>query len=132
MLHLETKTTNCRKQRALVFRHDDFKGIELYPVERYSWIETEGHSDHFFKEGGQEEPANVGGVEGETLPPEIPELIVGILGHYNLESMNVEHICNYMETDDDNQPLVENLRDVSNNDGVCTNEWGHNNICHRK
>ena len=62
VVRLEMKTINRREQRAVVFRHDDFEGVELYAVQRFCRIETEGHGDHFFDknaEEGEEEPLHI-------------------------------------------------------------------------
>ena len=138
VLRLETKSINRRDQRAIVFRHEDFESVELYAVQRFCRIETEGHSDHFFKENSEEgegeqlQVANLDEMEGEVLPESISELIVNVAGHNYVEAIDVQQIRNYVETDVDNQPLAENLGDVSNDNDVCSKEWGHNNICPRK
>ena len=120
----EIKTVNNKQVMCFVFRHDDFEGVELHCVRRWSKVTTEGDPEHFFSASTQVAASNE--EEGAT-EREVPTL-EGF--EYDVQRLRAEGY----DVDDDNEPAPENT--PTNNDepgaGAKYGEWGFSGICQRR
>ena len=114
---------NNKQVMCFVFRHDNFEGVELHCVWRWSKVTTEGDPEHFFSASTQVAASNE--EEGAT-EREVPTL-EGF--EYDVQRLCAEGY----DVDDDNEPAPENR--PTNNDepgaGVHYGEWGFSGICQR-
>ena len=133
----EDRVVNRRQQECIVFRHDDFPNIELYGVERYCMIQTEGPVGGFFN------------VDIDDLIEQTFEELDNLNDEANPNDEETERIDNSrvggeidmldvaaagLVIDNDNDPLPENLIPITDDGEVqCSyQEWGHSGICHRR
>jgi hypothetical protein len=131
VLRKEQKRVNTREQTCVVFRHEDFDK-EIYCVERWCKIVTEGPEESLFDNPRVDEEAPVVhdepgvSVPVRTLGAEIREDIA----RFRSEGYDV---------DDDNDPAPENVPvpppaagQVQQQDSSLFGEWGATTLCHRR
>ena len=112
----EMKTVNNKQVMCFVFRHDDFEGVKLHCVWRWSKVTTEGDPEHFFRSSTQVAASNEeeGATEHEVLTLEEFEY-------------DVQHLCaEGYDVDDDNEPASENMPTNKNEPGAEAqySKWG--------
>jgi hypothetical protein len=129
VIRRESRKINSRDQMAIIMRHDDFPGVELYCVERYAHINTAGPAEHYFE--AMAPPAR--GPDEEPLPAnvELPQEVVPFLEMRDVNPTDAQLIASVVPTDDDNEPAPENVPEGDHFTTI-SGEWGHSNICNRK
>jgi len=114
-IRLEEKIINRKNQPCVIFRHEDFDGIELRCVKRFTKVEEEGHPDHLFDGEGRREAPNDDSIAMEA--PTNPNR--SEFSHTPLPD-GIFHMGNRAEdmaavrgmgfsVDDDNEPAPENV-----------------------
>ena len=130
VLRKEVKTIRRKEVMCIVMQHNDFKGIELYCIERWCRIVTEGPPDYFFDAPAEEiAPTNADDCETKReLESEVQAAVNRLADKINL--VEIEPL---VDVDNDNDPVAENLPTApSTGNLVMEEEWGHNGICHRR
>ena len=132
------KVVRRKQQMCIIFRHDSFDNVELYAVERYCSITTEGPASGFFIDEIDEMINEIFVEEAmlteETKEDEETEIIDNQRHGGEIELLDLAMAGLVVE--DDNDPLFENtpeLNPSSNEDEEVTwDDWGHSGICYRK
>lgn len=128
VIRQEAKKINHREQMAIVMRHDDFPGVELYCVEKFVRIETSGSVEHYFTTvAAARVQEDENGVDSEALP----QHVVAFLERDLIDNDSARLIANAIPTDNDNDPAPENVPQGDHFANL-SGEWGHNNICSRR
>ena len=103
VIRREEKSINGQSKQCIIFRHGDFENIEIYCVERYAKVTTEGAEADFF---GEVEQQTMATVEVETEQNNESE--VNLEGNDLAENMARLKLEGY-GVDDDNDPAPENI-----------------------
>ncbi len=119
------KLNNCA-QVTIVLQHDNFEGMELYCVECFARIETEGAAKHFFTAS-----APINNEEEENKVERVPEDVVPFLGADRVDVTDAICLAAVLPTDDDNEPTLENIPE-GYQPPPPQGQWGHNKRCDRK
>ena len=141
VLRREVKKIRRADQLAIVVRHDAFPDIELYCVERYAKVTTEGPPDYFF-DNVMVEAVDEGGDrpgDGQEVPQEHVPILTPAVCRRNFRADDPDLLAavdaGAIEIDDDNEPVPENIpqpTDQGGNECEFSDVWGHEGICFRR
>lgn len=131
LVRLEEKNVNRKQQLVVVMIHPDYPEVELYAVQRYCHITTEGPEDQLY-----EQPApNVANNNDEEqqgeqmLPSEVAQMQANLTA---ISDDDVNIARGLVETDDDNLPAPENQPQAGSAAENIMGEWSDNGTCPRK
>ena len=131
----DTKNVKRRQQRVIVFRHDDFEGVEIYCVRRWVKVIEEGAEEHLFQQAANEQQ-NTGGPEAENAPEGENQIVLGeeIFNAGN-NAEDIALVLNQgLNVDCDNQPAPENIPEpgqAQQNNNNHQQDWGWDGMCNR-
>ena len=130
----EKKIVKKREQVVVVFRHGDFEGKEIYAVERWVRVTTEGPEDHFFELQQQRRTQNNQRSNLEGRDEDAVNLDGGILKMGNRTEDIAQMRASGFDVDDDNDCLPENRpsKDPKNKERDTEQKWGWNGLDQRK
>lgn len=137
VLRKDTKRVKKKDQGVVVMRHEDFPNEELYCVERWCKVITEGPEASLFDLPVAVDEAVAPVVVGQGEEEDIGVVVIPVRG---LGSELREDIARFRaegyDVDDDNDPAPENVpnpRQAQQQDGgVVYQDWGSRTLCLRR
>jgi hypothetical protein len=137
VLRIEKKKIGKKDVECVVVISDEVvsgdANVELHAATKHFRVQLEGPRDGFFvnddNEAAENEVVEVQG--GDMLPNEVIERVH--LTHF--DDNDIAQIRGVVETDNDNDPLPENIPTINdNNNNECNfaQQWGHSGTCYRK
>jgi hypothetical protein len=133
VLRREEKRIRNNTQIAIVFRHADFEGIEVYCAERYALVTEEGSPSDFFGQYQRNDDLDGGATESNGAAVNEPFEVPTLSADSSVEG-NVSRLCaEGYGVDDDNEPAPENdpALQVPGNSNTSYKDWGSETVCHR-
>ena len=124
VIRKEVRKINRRDQMAIVMRHDEFPGIELYCIEKFVHITTSGPPEHYFTDTAAVATSNQEGDGNGQDNNALPDEVVAFLDSDRIPNENANYIANLIPTDDDNEPAPENIPQ-GDHFATLSGEWGH-------
>ena len=141
VLRREVKKIRRTDQLAIVVSHESFPNTELYCVERYAKVTTEGPADYLFDNVVVEAVAEEGDRPGDAqqVPQQDVPILMPAVCRRNFRADDPDLLAavdaGAIEIDDDNEPVPENIPQEGQQDqNECefNDEWGHEGICFRR
>ena len=131
VLRQEKKNVNRKDIVCIVLRHELFEGNEIYALQRYVRVETEGDERGFADDPVIDEPI----VEGEG-PNDVPDPVEEFEASVFHAGNNADDIANVramgLGMDDDNEPAPENIPQADDMPLPNDQTWGWDGIDTRK
>ena len=110
VIRQEIKKVNKKEQRCIVFRHGLFDGVELYCVQRWAKVLTEGAIEHLFDSSEPSQQDSTGsGANRRPVEEEGQEIDDQVLRARNCPEDISTVRAQGLEVDDDNKPAPENI-----------------------
>jgi hypothetical protein len=137
VLRLEVKKVGKKNIECVAVQSDEFKSgdthIELHAATKHYKVVIEGPSEDFFvSEEDNEANTEVVAAQGDDL---LPAAVIERVHLMRLDDEDITALRGQVETDNDNDPLPENIPNANdNNNTECTfaDQWGHGGTCYRK
>ena len=141
VIRREVKKVRRTDQLCLIVSHEAYPGVELYCVERYAKVTTEGPADYFFDNvvvnAVVEEEARPG--EPQEQPQEHVPVLMPAVCRRNFRPDDPDLLtaveAGAIGIDDDNEPVPENIpmpNHAQQNECEFSDQWGHEGICFRR
>jgi Transposase IS4 len=137
VLRLEEKKIGKKNFECVVVQSDEVMSgdshIELYAATKHYRVILEGPSDAYFH--NEQEATLDNDIVEVQVQEMLPTAVMERVHLTNFDEEEIAQIRGVVETDNDNDPLPDNIpnpNDNNNNECRFAEQWGHSGTCYRK